>query len=307
MEVAARMRWLVTGASGFLGERIASVLVARGHPVVAHGRRVTPRVPGAENALADLADPGEAVRLVESSRVGALVHAAALTDVALCQREPALASRDILDSTRNLAHAWRSLQPSSPAIALSTDLVFDGASAPYAEGSPPKPISVYGCLKLQAEESFLALDGGIVLRAALVFGLPGTRGRGFVSWMRGELLAGRPLVLFRDEFRTPVWTDDLADAVERLVLTGAPRGCYHAGGGERLSRAEMGVALARALGVDESLVRPAALAESTYAAPRPRDVSLDSSRLRHTLRWTPVGFMDFLSGHSEQLRTESSP
>ncbi len=301
------MKWLVTGASGFLGERIAAVLLARGHEVIAHGRSVEPRVPGARVAMADLADSGACERLVAEAGADALVHAAALTDVAACERDRPRAERDICHATRILASEWARQRPGAPAAYISTDLVFDGEAAPYGEGAPAKPISAYGCLKLQAEDAFLALDGGIVLRPALVFGLPGSRGRGFVSWMQGELLAGRALALFHDEFRTPVWTDDVADAAERLVASGAPGGRYHAGGPARLSRSAMGVALARALKVDESLVRPTALAESAYPAPRPRDVSLDSSLLGHTLRWTPVSFADFLSAHSEQLRTQPSP
>ena len=50
------------------------------------------------------------------------------------------------------------------------------------------------------------------------------------------------------------------------------------GGPERLSRYEMGVQLAQALGVNPSLVRPVKQADAEFPEPRPRDVSLNSTR-----------------------------
>jgi dTDP-4-dehydrorhamnose reductase len=57
-------------------------------------------------------------------------------------------------------------------------------------------------------------------------------------------------------------------------------GLIHLGGPERLSRLEMGQRLAAALGLDPSVIVPAARASFPAAEPRPRDVSLDSSRWR---------------------------
>ncbi|MBP6703502.1 MAG: sugar nucleotide-binding protein, partial [Vicinamibacteria bacterium] len=64
------------------------------------------------------------------------------------------------------------------------------------------------------------------------------------------------------------------------------RGLFHLGGLTRLTRLELGQRVASALGLDAGLIR-AAPQSSHRGAPRPRDVSLDITRARAELRWTP--------------------
>lgn len=295
--------WLVTGASGFLGHRVALALARRGHRVVGTWRRTEVSLPGVEMVRVDLADRADVRALLTHARADHLFHAAAMTDVAECERDPAAAEKDIVLATRNLAGEWSGRS----ATVVSTDLVFDGESAPYVEDDEPKPLSAYGSLKLRSEEPFLALPHGNVLRIGPVFGASSVPSGGFMAWMLGELRAGRPLKLFRDEFRTSVLAEDIAVAAEALATSDASGEVFHAGGPERHSREETGRLLARAIGADESLVRGVPLAESTYAAPRPRDVSLVSDRLRHRLRWTPTRFADFLSGHLNENTEKLQP
>jgi ketoreductase RED2 len=65
---------VVTGSSSGIGEGIARALAADGFTVVVHsatsveaGERVAAELPGASNVQADIADPADAVRLVETA------------------------------------------------------------------------------------------------------------------------------------------------------------------------------------------------------------------------------------------------
>jgi dTDP-4-dehydrorhamnose reductase len=77
----------------------------------------------------------------------------------------------------------------------------------------------------------------------------------------------------------------VAAALARIVETGAA-GVFHLGGLERVSRHELGVRTARLLGLDASLIQAVTAVERATEAPRPADVSLDSSRAASTLGWT---------------------
>jgi dTDP-4-dehydrorhamnose reductase len=180
-----------------------------------------------------------------------------------------------------------------PVAAMSTDLVFDGEHAPHKEEDPARPISEYGKSKLAAEGPILGLRLGAVVRTSLIYGPPGTHHGSFLDWMRGSFAEGKSLQLFEDEIRTPLYVEDLIDAL--LLLVNDPvKGVWHAGGPERLSRRQMGKEVCAAFGFPESLAVATKLAESTYGAPRPRDVSLDSSRFWQRVGKTPRRFAEAL-------------
>jgi len=67
---------------------------------------------------------------------------------------------------------------------------------------------------------------------------------------------------------------------------------FHWGGADRTTRYESALAFCRVLGYDEHLIHPARAADKRFLAPRPRDTSLDSSRLAAALGLTPVGLQE---------------
>lgn len=286
--VSSSRTWVVTGATGFVGEHLTRLLIAQGEDVVAVGGKNALMGVG-RSVRVDLTDRGAVVELVREVRPWAVVHCAAATDVAYCQREPEAARQAIVGATVHVVAALREGAPGARLLALSTDLVFDGESPPYSEGSPVGPVNVYGVLKCEAEASVLESPGGLVLRSSLVYGPATTYRVSFLGWIVDSLRRKQPLGLFHDEVRTPVFVGDLCGAILRLVREGQT-GLWHCGGGERLDRATMGRVVCQALGCSEGLIQPQSRAESTYPAVRPRDVSLDSTKLWGYLGAAPIGF-----------------
>lgn len=277
------MRILVTGASGLLGGRLATLLSAR-HEVTGLTRRhQAPR--GLDCLSADLAEPGALAPVLARARPEAVVHCAALADAEVCEREPERAARDNEIATLNLARACASAD--SRLIVISTDLVFSGQAAFSAESVRPAPVMEYGRSKLRTEGAAeRACPEVVLLRVALVCG----RGHGprlsASESIAVRLRRGETVTLFEDEWRTPVDPESVAGAIEAILVRPRTRGLFHIGGPERLTRFELGLRVAGVLGLDPSLLLRASQA-SHNGAPRARDVSLDHGRARAELDWSP--------------------
>jgi dTDP-4-dehydrorhamnose reductase len=286
-------RYLVTGATGYVGESLLRSLPVQVPGCTVVGLGLSRELSGARIVRLDLRDAGAIQKLLREFRPTAVFHCAATTDVADCERDPLAARGHIVEATRHLLDGLAAEAPGAAVAALSTDVVFDGERGMYREEDEARPLSVYGRLKLESERLVLEHPPGLVLRASLIYGRRGTHKGTFLAWMIDTLAGGRPLTLFEDEIRTPVFVEDLCGAMIAMVR-GRQSGLWHAGGPERLSRVDMGRAVCRALGFDEGLIRAVKLADFHYPAPRPRDVSLDSSRLWSLLGWRPHRFAEVL-------------
>lgn len=281
---------LVTGASGFVGEWLCRGLAERGRAVVAVGGARRPEVPGVRGVVVDLADRAAVDALILAERPAAVIHCAGVTTVAQCEEEPGKARRVNVGGTENLAAALQDAGGVVPLFFCSTDLVFDGTAAPYGEDAPPKPLHHYGSQKVEAERAVLRHGAGTVVRLALVYGAPGRLRGSFLSWMAQALSEGRPLTLFEDEWRTPVWVGDVVAAFAALLE--APREAvggkvFHAAGAQRLTRLEIGERFCEAFGFDRGLLRRAGREQIPGGALRARDVSLLTGRLQ-ALGWRPT-------------------
>lgn len=280
------MRVLVTGAGGLLGGRLARLLHERGLEILAI-QRDRPAPYGPRTVSLDLLQGTALERVLDEERAQAVVHAAVLGRADQCEADPRLAQAVNADLPGRVARLCR--ERGLRLVALSTDLVFDGTRAPYRECDATRPLSVYGRTKRDGEQVVLdASANAVVARVTLVSGRGhGSRGTATesIAW---SLRKGQAVHLFSDEYRTPVDAESLADAVERLL--GSPStGLFNLGGPERLSRHELGLRVARVLGLDPSPIVAARQADHGGPDSRPPDVSLDSSRARRELGWEPLG------------------
>ena len=295
-------RLLVTGASGFLGYRICMEAkeawrvfgTGHRHPVVAQG---------AEALNVDLTDTAALARLMDQVRPHAVIHAAAVSQPEICQRDPETTRALNVGATETLG-VWCA-DNRVPLVFTSTDLVFDGTSPPYAETDPVSPVNAYGRQKVEAENRLSAIyPDAVICRMPLMFGYaPGTSG-GFLGWMIRALEKGEPIRLFTDEYRTAV---DTASAAQGLLLfTGKPAGIYHLGGQRRLSRYDMGRILAERGGWDPSLLVPASVRDAGTSAPRSPDVSLVSQKA-FALGYTPADFDAAIENIIRTWRSTGTP
>lgn len=276
-------RVLVTGAGGLLGGRLAALLAI--HADVVAGWHEAPPPVGLRDARLDVLSRASIESVIDAVRPGAIVHCAALADVDRCEAGPEAARRLNVGASETLARSCRSR--GIRLVTISTDLVHAGDRRFVRETDPPGPLMAYAVTKLEGEEAVLAhCPGAAIVRVALVLGRGhGPRGTASESIAWG-LRAGSRLRLFTDQYRTPVDPESVSRALERL-LEGSQAGRFHLGGAERLSRHELGVRVARLLGLREDLIEATTQATHSIGVPRPADVSLDSGRAARELGWAP--------------------
>lgn len=207
----ARATVAITGSTGQLGESMLRLWESRWD--------VTP-LGGQSLDLTSWSAVRDAIAHVQPDIV---IHAAAATDVDRCEREPDWAFRINALGTRNVAQATAAV--GARLVAISTNYVFDGMSpSPYHEFDATNPISVYGASKHAGDREALAVSNSIIVRTAWLYG---RTGRNFVATMRRLMSERDSLTVVNDQFGNPTFTDDLATAVEALMVD-APSGVYHA-------------------------------------------------------------------------------
>ncbi|MCA8969448.1 MAG: SDR family oxidoreductase [Planctomycetes bacterium] len=271
--VARHDRWslFVTGGSGYLGHEVTRVFRERGYAYEAPGRR---------DGI-DLLKPFEledvvAAMFARCDKPPLLIHLAAWSRQSDCDREPENAFRANAESTGALATVVARF--GGRMVYTSTDLVFDGAEAPYDEDAEANPISVYGRSKLFGERYVRTHAHDLIIRIPLLYGPSFDGLRGASDPLLTGAREGRELRLFDDEWRTPLDVRDAAIRIVDLALSDAVH-VRHVAGKERLSRYELGLRILREAGLDarDSGFRVTRTRRGDLSgSPRPEDCSLVS-------------------------------
>jgi dTDP-4-dehydrorhamnose reductase len=157
-------------------------------------------------------------------------------------------------------------------------------TAPWLpESAPRRPINHYGVTKALAEDVVFSTPRATVARVGLTLGhsRPGEPARSPHEFVVHALRAGTPANLFDNEFRTPIYVEDAATALVALIAHEVP--CVHVGGPDRVSRMDMGLALARAHGLNERLCVPSRHDARATGIERPLDTAMDTSLLKRLL------------------------
>ena len=290
---------LITGATGLLGSHILRAAQEHWHPVGTYHRTTRRQAQyffgNIDHGRIDLGDYSETKVMIADVQPAAVIHTAAITDLDYCQKYPDESLRINLNAAIDLAALCGDSE--IPFLFTSTDLVFDGSSAPYTEDDPPTPINIFGEHRALAEEGILAAYAdAVIARLPLLIGYASLGRESFyhklVSAFRGE----REVTLFGDEIRTPVGAAVAAHGLLKIAGSGFEDDVniaeidrvvdrLHLGGRDQVSLYELGLLTLRILGLNEQLAVPISVLDSytgslqtVFLAARSANVALDSTR-----------------------------
>ncbi len=267
------MKAVVIGGSGQIGGWLLRSLAGRGHEAV--GTYNTVQFPGL--VPIDGADLEFAADWLREQKPDAIFFPAGFTWVDGCERDHTKARGANLDQPMNLARV--AAQIGSMFIYYSTDYLFDGVDGPYDESAKPNPLNIYGEVKLEAEYELQEMlgDALLIARTSWVFG-PERQGKNFAYQLIKALKSGKAMTVPSDQISSPSYGPDVAEASIKLVEMGRS-GVYHIVGPEVMSRPEFAQGIAKAFGLDASLIESKTTAELGQGARRPLNGGLLGPKL----------------------------
>lgn len=286
----------IIGASGQLGSDLLRAAAARGLPALAF-----------DHDTVDVTDRASLDRALERSGADTVINCAAFHQVDRCEADPERAFLVNAGGARHVAEAARAI--GARVIQVSTDYVFDGArpaGESYTEGDAPRPINVYGASKLAGEELVRSIDPEcLIVRVAGLFGRTGARGKGgsnFVDTIRARALAGAALSVVTDQYVSPTYAVDAADAIMRLA-GGTTSGVLHIAGGGACSWYDLATFIVRTIGVNAHVEPTVSEPPKIGSARRPANTALATDRLASLLGAPPRSWQDAVRAYLDEKVT----
>jgi dTDP-4-dehydrorhamnose reductase len=249
----------------------------------------------------DITDKGALDRALSGGGFDVVINCAAFTavDRAETERETALAVN--ATGAGNVAAAARAA--GSRSVLVSTDYVFDGSkSGPYREDDEPCPVNYYGYTKLAGER--LAADSDpdrLIVRTQWLYG---AGGKNFVETMLALAETKKTISVVDDQWGSPTWTVDLAQAIAQLVEHRC-RGIYHVSNTGHTTWFDFARTIFE---IEDKKIEVVPITAAQYSAPakRPANSVFDMTKLLkdtgHAPRQWAEALKDYLSIRKEKDR-----
>ena len=281
------MRYVVTGAAGFIGSHLLRTLLDRGHDATGWDAFTDYYDPvlKEENARGL---PVERLDLAEDrlglDGVDGVFHLAGQPGVrSFGSVFPVYVRQNILASQRLFEAAVEAR--ARTVLASSSSIYGDAASYPTPEDTAPRPLSPYGITKLAAEHLAQAYrqEFGFDVVTVRYFTIYGPRQRPDMAFARmvAALAESRPFELLGDgtQSRSFTYVDDAVEATIGAMERASSGSTLNVGGGEEVSMLQAIEALGRIAGRPLEIVRsPRREGDATRTA-------ADIARIRAEIGW----------------------
>lgn len=261
---------LVVGAHGFLGRRVVRALSDAGTACLSASHS------GGADLQIDLSRPVEKLALP-----GSITHGVVLSSITAldeCFQDPGRTSQ--FNVTHTIQLIEHLVAQGVVPVFISSDVVFDGARGNYREQDEATPTTKYGEQK-RAVEAFLEQEvpNHVIVRLGKLYTLADDDNSP-VSGLVRSLGNAEAVRAATDQLLTPTLAEEASSGIVELIkLKG--QGAYHLTPVEgAVTRFEMAVMVADAIGADRSHVSACSIHDFEFAEPRPVNCTLNGEKFR---------------------------
>ena len=266
------MAVLITGSTGFLGRYLMPMFKVAYPEVVGVSRH------GGDDYQYDLTDPLAVENIMAKVKPRLIVHAAALTDVTRCQKEPELAFKVNTEMVKNIVTF---MPKNCKLIYISTDMVYSGVGPHKEYSESENPINLYGLSKYMGEKAAAKAGQYLNLRTNMYgFSRGSAWASSLVDSMIKKLTSEVTFQLFTDAIFSPLYVETLAGIILNLSISSrTSTGTFNIGASNGMSKSKFTLLLADAVGLSAYNARPVESVSMPNRVPRPLDTRLDITRI----------------------------
>ncbi|MCD7781317.1 MAG: dTDP-4-dehydrorhamnose reductase [Methanosphaera sp.] len=268
------MKFFITGGSGLLGQRLSAINHDEHELVLSHNSN-----PTKNTQRCDITNMEEVSKVLKKVNPDVIIHTAAMTNVDLCEDKVDDAYKINAEGTANITKVANQID--AKIIYVSTDFVFDGIKGYYKETDEVNPLGIYAKSKYEGEvELAKYTDNWAITRVSVLYGW-NTRSN-FTTWVINELRNKNQINIVTDQINSPTLADNAGDAIYEIAKQDK-KGIYHTAGNNAISRYDFCMEIADVFDLDSNLINPVTSDQFKQKAPRPRDSSLDVSKVEREL------------------------
>lgn len=283
--MGVKMEIFITGGTGLLGSALSFELIKKNKVVSSyHHNYISIKSNNFSSINADICDVNS-LKVIESMSPDIIIHAAALTDLEFCEKNPKMAYKINVDGTKNILKVAEN--GNAKIVYICTDYIFDGErrNYSYSEEDTPSPLSVYAKTKLQGEELIKESYDNFISARTSLYGWSLNKSS-FASWIVNSLREGKRISVLSDQISSMLFTNDLANILSEMLKYNL-KGVYNVASTDSMSKYKFALKIAEIFNLNKNLIEAITLdnlmENFSLSANRPKNLSLDASKIENGL------------------------
>jgi dTDP-4-dehydrorhamnose reductase len=288
------MKVLITGGTGLLGKALLESCISQIEIIATYvGNYCMQDNDHVKYFKLDIRDKNGYINLFKDYKPEVTIHTAGIGSPDFAEQNRTLVSEINLNGTKNIIENCE--RNNSKLIFISSNGIYDGRNAPYAEEDKAEPVNYYGTIKLKGEEiTKKAKIPLVIVRPILMYGwhYPFERSN-IVTQSISKLQKGEIVYAYEDVYVNPLLNFSCATSIWKIVNENKI-GDYNIGGADRVSIHQLVSKVAEIFNLNKALVAPVRQGYFNELVERPQDTSLKTDKMEKELGIKPLTLDDGL-------------